>query len=259
VAQRDRPNRTARNVERTPLSSVANFNGLQRFRARLLSWPLPRGAVDDLLDRHIVLNFPEKSLIFRKGAPADVVYWVRAGVVDLISPDSKKGNVLVEVAGPGEMIGFMDIGTKSATRRQIFTARARTRSEIGVLTRERINSVLNKLPPHVLVSLAEHINDWWSEKIERWVKFVRLSAHDRLELALADLAEKCGVRDTHGTLIVPQFSHDDFASMIASSRPMVTRLLAELIAQGRLVRRDRRYVLCERPLAKRSNGARTSS
>jgi CRP-like cAMP-binding protein len=255
VAHRDTPNRTARDVERTPLSTVAKFNGLQRFRARLLSWPLPRGAVDDLLDRHIVLNFPEKSLIFQQGAPGDVIYWVRTGVVDLVSPDSKKGDVLVEVAGPGEMIGFMDLSTKSGTRRQIFTARARTRCEIGVLTRERINSVLDKLPPHILVSLAEHINDWWSEKIERWVKFVRLSARERLESALAELAEKCGVRDTYGTLIVPQFSHDDFAAMIASSRPMVTRLLAELIAQGRLIRRDRRYVLCERPSAKRANGS----
>jgi CRP-like cAMP-binding protein len=179
--------------------------------------------------------------------------------VDLVSPDSRKGDVLVEVAGPGDLLGFMDIGSKSGTRRQIFTARARTRCEIGVLTRERINSVLNKLPAHVLVSLAEHINDWWSEKIEHWVKFMRLSARDRLESALAELSKKCGVHDTLGTLIVPQFSHDDFASMIASSRPLVTRLLAELIAEGRVARRGRRYILCERQLVEGANTPRTAS
>ena len=239
-------NRAARSVRKTPLPNVARPNGLQRLKARLLSWQLPHGSVDDLLDRHMVLNFAEKSLIFQQGAPGDVVYWLRAGLVDVISRDAKRGDVLVEVAGPGDLLGFMDLDAKGDGRRQTFTARARTRCEIGLLTRERISFVLDKLPPNVLVPLAEYINVWWSEKMERWVRFVRLNARERLESVLAELAEKCGVDDTCGTLIVPEFSHEDFASMIACSRPMVTRLLFEMVAQGHLLRRDRRYILCER-------------
>jgi CRP/FNR family cyclic AMP-dependent transcriptional regulator len=245
VAPAETRNRAARRLQKTSLPNVARRNGLQRLKARLLSWPLPHGSVDDLLDRHMVLNFAEKSLIFQQGAPGDVVYWLRAGLVDVISRDAKRGDVLVELAGPGELLGFMDVNAEGDGRSQIFTARARTRCEIGVLTRERISFVLDKLPPDVLVSLAEHINVWWSEKIERWVKFVRLNARERLESVLAELAEKCGVDDTRGRLIVPEFSHEDFASMIASSRPMVTRLLFEMVAQGHLLRRDRRYIICE--------------
>ena len=238
-------NRIARTLQTTPASKVIRPNGLQRLKARLLSWPLPHGSVDDLLDRHMVLNFAEKSLIFQQGALGDVTYWVRGGLVDVIFRDGKKRDVLVEVAGPGELLGFMALDGKVNGRGQIFTARARTRCEIGVLTRERISFVLDRLPPDVLVCLAEHINVWWSEKMERWVKFVRLSARERLESILAELAEKCGVDDAHGRLIVSAFSHDDFASMIASSRPMVTRLLCEMVAQGHLLRRDRRYIICE--------------
>jgi CRP/FNR family cyclic AMP-dependent transcriptional regulator len=244
-------NRIVRTFRTAPASKFATSNGLQRLKARLLSWPLPRGSVDDLLDRHMVLDFAEKSLIFQQGAPGDVIYWVRGGLVDVIFQDVKKRDLLVEVDGPGDLLGFRDLDADGDLRRQMFTARARTRCEIGVLTRERISFVLDKLPPDVLVSLAEHINLWWSERMERWVKFVRLSARERLESVLAELAEKCGVDDAHGRLIVSPFSHDDFASMIASSRPMVTRLLSEMVAQGRLLRRDRRYIICE--------GSQTSS
>jgi CRP-like cAMP-binding protein len=232
-------------IKTQPVLKLARANGLQLLRAKLLRWPLPHGSVDELLDQHMVLNIPEKSLIFQRGAPGDVIYWVRGGLVDVIFQDEKKREVLVEVTGPGEFIGFMDVDTEGDCRRQIFTARARTRCEIGVLTRERIGAVLEKLPPHVLVSLADQINIWWSERMERWVKFVGLSARERLESVLAELAEKCGVDDAHGRLIVSLFSHEELASMIASSRPMVTRLLSEMIAQGRVFRRNRRYIVCD--------------
>lgn len=234
-------------VPATPALKAARLNGLQRLKAHLLRWPLPHGSVDDLLDRHMVLNFAEKSLIFRQGAHGDVIYWVRSGLVDVIFRDSKSREFLVEVAAPGEFIGFMDLDVKSDSRRQIFTARARTRCEIGVITRERISVVLETLPTDVLLSLAEHINMWWSQKLERWLKFVRLDARERLESVLAELAEKCGVDDAHGRLIVSLLSHEDLASMVACSRPMVTRLLSEMISQGRLLRRDRRYILCGGP------------
>jgi CRP-like cAMP-binding protein len=235
--------RIARNIGRRSASKVGKPNSFQRVRASLLGWQLPHGAVDDLLDHHPVLNFKEKSAIFRQGAPADVLYWVRAGLVDLISPDAKK-DILVEVAGPGELLGFMDIDENGGDRRQIFAAHARTRCEIGVISRERVASVWDKLPPEVLLTLADHINDWWSEKMERWARFVRLSGRERLETVLAELGEKCGVEDARGKLIAPTFSHADFASMIASSRPMVSRLLSEMVVEGHILRRDRHYLLC---------------
>src|SRR5258707_4821849 len=57
---------------------------------------------------------------------------------------------------------------------------------------------------------------------------------ERLETVLRDLAQKFGVRDSRGTLLIPKFGHADFAEMIGSSRPMVSRLIAEMIANRRL-------------------------
>jgi CRP/FNR family transcriptional regulator len=228
------------------LSAASEPTGLRRLSGRLVNWGLSLDTADDLLNSHTVITVGPNSCVFRDGATADVLYWVRSGLVDLVFSDETAGNLLIDVVGPGELLGFVDVsGTNGSC--QIFTARARTRCEIGVLARERIGQLCEKLKPETLVSLGEQINGWWSEKIERWLKFVHLSAHDRLQLVLAELAEKFGVDDAHGKLIVPEFSHEDLASMILASRPMVTRLLAHMIARGHVLRRGARYVLCRDP------------
>jgi CRP/FNR family transcriptional regulator, cyclic AMP receptor protein len=240
-------NGTHRNIRNLVRSAIAMPTGLQRFKAFLQACSLSANVIDDFLQRHMMVSFPKNAFIFRQGTPGDVIYWVKAGLVDVLCSDSRRGNLIVEIATPGDLLGFMDFVDASVGCRQMFDARARTRCEIGILTRDRIDLALAQLSAEALVSLGEHINDWWSEKIKYWVKFAALSARERLELVLSRLGEKCGVDDIGGTLIVPEFSHEDFALMIASSRPMVSRLLAAMVAEGRLLRRHRRYILCKAP------------
>ena len=240
-------NGTRRSTRNLLQSVIAKPTGLQRFKAVLLASSLPMDVIDDFLQQHMTVIFPKNTFIFNNGTPGDVIYWVRAGFVDVLSRDPQKGNLIIEIATSGDLLGFMDFVDPGSGCRQIFDARARTRCEIGLLTRDRIDLALQQLSPADLVSLGEHINDWWSEKIEYWVKFLALSARERLELVLTRLGEKCGVHDTLGTLIAPKFSHEDFALMIGSSRPMVSRLLTEMEAQGRLSLRDRRYILHKAP------------
>ena len=66
---------------------------------------------------------------------------------------------------------------------------------------------------------------------------------ERLETVLHDLARKFGVKESRGTLLIPEFGHADFAEMIGSSRPMVSRLIAEMIANHRLAYDDRHYIV----------------
>jgi CRP-like cAMP-binding protein len=60
---------------------------------------------------------------------------------------------------------------------------------------------------------------------------------------LRDLAQKFGVREARGTLLIPEFGHADFAEMIGSSRPMVSRLIAEMIANHRLAYDGKHYIV----------------
>ncbi len=216
--------------------------GQQRLRARLMDWSLPLDLFDDLLDRHIVVNLPRNTLIFQRGAFADVVCWLKAGLVDILYRQGEKEEILVDIATPGDILGFADF-LDTGNRRQLFDARARTRCEIGIVTRDRISLALSKLSPESLVALAEKINGWWAENLEHWAKFYRMDTRERLACVFDRLAETCGAEVASGTLIVPELSHRDFALLTGSSRPLVTRMLAEMVAQGHLTRRERQYIL----------------
>jgi len=62
---------------------------------------------------------------------------------------------------------------------------------------------------------------------------------------LAELGRKFGVPDGEGLLLTFEPTHSDLAEMIGSSRPVVGRVLSELIADGELGRRDRKYILLQ--------------
>ena len=72
-----------------------------------------------------------------------------------------------------------------------------------------------------------------------------MSFKERLELVFKELARKFGVHDSRGILLTPELAHADFADMIGSSRPMVTRLMANMTKQGLLLRQGKRFILCQ--------------
>ena len=75
--------------------------------------------------------------------------------------------------------------------------------------------------------------------------FLGLSYRERIEIVLAELGRKFGVPDGEGLLLTFEPTHSDLAEMIGSSRPVVGRVLSELIADGELGRRDRKYILLQ--------------
>ena len=45
------------------------------------------------------------------------------------------------------------------------------------------------------------------------------------------------------TILIPELGHEHLAEMIGCSRPMVSRMIAELVDAGLLARRGKQYVL----------------
>jgi hypothetical protein len=60
---------------------------------------------------------------------------------------------------------------------------------------------------------------------------------------LAQLGRKFGAPDDDGIALTFEPAHGDLAEMIGCSRPMVSRLMADLIEQGEIARRGRLYIL----------------
>ena len=208
------------------------------------------------IEAHLIpVTFEKGAVVFLRGTSADLVFWVLKGLVKLYLPTGESSRTLVDLARPGDLIGFVnEIASKG--RYQVLEAQALTRCSIGLLSREHMARLLNKLDHETVVRLLEQFNTAWSRLFVRYVAFIGSSFRERLEQVLYSLGERFGATDKRGILLVPELSHEDLAEMIGSSRPMVSKLIADMCAEGLLERSEkRRFILRPKPALASSSSA----
>src|SRR5882757_3110770 len=215
----------------------------ERLLSKLLAMGLPRAAATTLLQRYMVVRYPKGAELFTKGSPADVVFAVLSGVVKVHGCKPGSDPVLIELAGPGDLVGYADYTDASGERSQLFDATALSNCCVALFTRHHIMAVLKTLEPDALLRFAESINSTWSAVAYRYASFLGMSLRQRLEVVLAELAERFGVPDARGTLLLPELAQEEIAQMIGSSRPMVSKLVTEMMENGILLKQGRRHIL----------------
>jgi CRP-like cAMP-binding protein len=209
---------------------------------------LPPSLTDEFINHHTRLSYAKDALIFTQGAPADVLFYVLNGVVKIYCPVGDGERVLLRLAGPGDLLGNIDFLDSGEHRKQLFEAQTLTRCSLALLTREHLRRSVEMLDSKHLVRLLESLNSAWSSVAHWYAMFLGLSLRERLEAVFRDLATRFGVKDKRGILVLPELSQIDFAEMIQSSRPMVSRLITDMIEAKALERRGRQYVVTERLL-----------
>jgi CRP/FNR family cyclic AMP-dependent transcriptional regulator len=239
-----RPSSLPRSNGRASESSLGG-EGYQKLRTKLIAHGLPETVADELIEHHTPVNYPKGSMIFLQGAPTDLIYWVSSGLVDIICPDPEGGQIQTSLLGSGDIFGFVEFSDSRGNPAQAFQARARTAVQLGLITRDRVSKVLGRLEPPLLVHLLGEITAAWGSFTHCCAQFLGMNYSERLETVLRDLAQKFGARESRGTLLIPEFGHADFAEMIGSSRPMVSRLIAEMIVNKRLAYDGKHYVVLD--------------
>jgi CRP/FNR family transcriptional regulator, cyclic AMP receptor protein len=215
----------------------------RRAQELLSQWDVPPEFMAELIEHRASATFLKGDTIFQQGSTANVGYWVLTGLVKVYFPLMDGSRVVVRVAGPGDFVGVIDCMGTSARRVQAFEAEAMTKVSVAIFTRDHVLAMLKTMSPASLVALLEDVNTTWSEMFSWCAKFLGLSLHDRLQWIFQYLASRYGVRDSRGILLTIELSHDDLAEMIGSSRPMVSRLIAESMGRGELARQGKHYIL----------------
>jgi len=206
---------------------------------------LDRQVVTELISGSTSVKYDKGSRPFLTGMRADNLLVILAGVVKVYAPQSNARRFLVQLAGPGEVIGFPDFLDGKGDRKHVFEAEAFTTCSISLVPRQRVMKYLNELDSGTLVSLIEQFNSLWSGIAHRYASMMSLSYRERAELILRELAEEFGVRDDRGVLINLEFGHEEWAEMVGCSRPMIGRLFAEMVNEGTLTRAGKRYILSQ--------------
>jgi CRP-like cAMP-binding protein len=214
-----------------------------QFEAQLLSWRVPPGIVREILEYHSNLSYAPGAMIFCQGAPADIIFWVVKGLVKESCPGPSGNRIMVQLATAGDLIGGADQVNEKGQWIRRFEAQAMSKCVIAMVTRQRVRDLLTSLDSATLLEVTERMNSAWSGRVQYYATLLAMSFRERLELMLAQLGRKFGAPDDEGIALTFAPAHGELAEMIGCSRPMVSRLMADLIKQSEVARRGRLYIL----------------
>jgi CRP/FNR family transcriptional regulator, cyclic AMP receptor protein len=227
-------------------ASRQHEEGFTILRTSLNSLKLPLDLVDELIERHIAVSFEKGALAFCEGNTDGMIACILSGYVKVYCPVGDGNRTLVRLAGPGEIIGYSDYLDEKGRNARLFEVQVASKCTLALFNRDHVARLLANLPTENLISILAALNTFWSENLRVFTTLLNLPFWDRLTTVLTDLAKRAGVRDAEGIILIPEIFHEDLAEMIGCSRPMVSRLIAQMVDSGLLARRGKQYVLLKR-------------
>ncbi|MGA2410297.1 MAG: Crp/Fnr family transcriptional regulator [Candidatus Binataceae bacterium] len=220
-------------------------DGEERLKQRLERCGLPREAIAALFSRYTVVRYPKGSPLLVKGSAADVILAVFSGIVKVYCAGWGATRVLVELAGPGDLAGYSNLADPAGGRPLKFEAEALTSASVALFTRDHLLRVLRELGAGTLLAVTETINSQWSSLVHRYAHYLVMSLRERLDDVLAEVGRRFGTRIDKGVLLLPELGQGALAEMIGGSRPMVSKLLAEMAIEGVIAHEGRHYILLD--------------
>lgn len=215
-------------------------------RSSLSRLNLPADLVDELISRHIAVAFEKGALAFCEGNTDGMIACILSGYVKVYCPVGDGNRTLVRLAGPGEIIGYPDYIDEKGRNARLFEVQVASKSTLALFNRDHVARLLADLSTENLISILASLNTFWSENLRFFTTLLNLPFRDRLTIVLSDLAKRAGVRDSQGVILIPEVFHEDLAEMIGCSRPMVSRLISQMVESGLLARRGKQYVLLKK-------------
>jgi CRP/FNR family transcriptional regulator, cyclic AMP receptor protein len=180
------------------------------------------------------MTLPAAATLLFEGDLSDRVVVVVAGAVRVFATASNGREVLVTVAGPGEILGEM-----SAVDGQTHSASVNTLEEADVVLVPAASfRALMQRNPRVSFAVATRLTRELRHNLQQRVGIEALDVPTRLAQAIVALADRLDVRD--GKIELP-VSQRELAESCGASREAVTKALATFRNRG-WVSTDRRSI-----------------
>ena len=216
---------------------VLNVTTLRRLRA--LSWASDR-QLEQLIAHMPLRRVERRTVLFTEGTQSDAVYLLVSGVIKLSLRSLEGEDILVSLISPGELFGITALmpGMQRAFRSEAFSD-----CWVGTIRPEPfVNTLLGTPFADFSAMMGSTVNRWFT-LLYRYAHFQGLNLRQRLALALLELAQKFGVQDDRGTILILQLTHEDLADLIGASRQKVTEHMKELERQQLILRDGRKLIV----------------
>ncbi|NOZ70830.1 MAG: Crp/Fnr family transcriptional regulator [Chloroflexi bacterium] len=175
--------------------------------------------------------YPKDSYLFFQGDPPEALYIVWKGRVKLVRHTDHGRDVVMEVLGPGQLIGEMAIFDGRP-----YSMTAVTLEEVAVVSIARVDffAILKRFPPVSLGVISE-----LSRRLRVTNELVRSLAVDRVEqriartlLRLAGLAGRPYNSQPNSILIDMALTRQDIAEMTGTTVETAIRVMSRFRKQG---------------------------
>ncbi|MFN8624818.1 MAG: Crp/Fnr family transcriptional regulator [Candidatus Binatia bacterium] len=197
---------------------------------------LPTDALADFQRAGVVAVYKPRQVVFSEGTPAMGLYIVCQGAVKLYHSDRFGREHILEVAGPGAVLGELSLDDNQTIS---VSAETLVDAQLCFLARERLVTFLQKHPAmgvRVVIALSNEL-----AAARRKVRDLALKgAESRLAGLLVQLARANG-DPTSGQRVPLHYTRREVAEMIGVSTETAIRLFGKL-KQRHAISTDRREI-----------------
>lgn len=202
---------------------------------------LPTEELGSLRDAGSFLLYKPRQVVFSEGGPCSALYLVCRGAVKLYCSDRFGREHIVDVAGPGSVLGELPLDSDQPLS---VSAEAIAETQLCVLGRERLAALLGK-QPSIGLRLLEALSSELAMTRRKVRDLALKSAESRLAGLLIQLAGHTPEGSLEPQISVP-YTRREIAEMIGVSTETAIRLLSGL-KEKRVVETSGRRIVIKDP------------
>jgi CRP/FNR family cyclic AMP-dependent transcriptional regulator len=197
--------------------------------------------VDDatlLTDHSITRSYPANTMLITEGDHSDSLYVILEGEVKVFVSDENGKEAILNLMGPGEYFGELALLDDSPRSASVMTI---VPTKVMIISKQDFKNCLSSNP-----ELAYNLIRLLIQQVRSLTDSVKnlslMDVYGRVAHTLLDLA-----KEKDGKQIIEQrLTHQDIASMVGSSREMVSRILKDLSTGGYITVNKNQIVINEK-------------
>ncbi len=187
-----------------------------------------------------VTTVEERKVIFDENNVPESVHILLSGVAGITCRNRKGQRRLVIIVAPGMIPGFP--GPVNGINYD-FRCEALTSCQIGRIDLETFIQISLGIESIDFKRMAFNYLGRWNLVQLRCSNFMGCTLKERLALALIELSEDFGIRDSEGLRLGLSTRHSDLAELVGASRPRVTEHLSQFEKDRLIARKDHQLIV----------------
>ncbi len=193
--------------------------------------------LDALISFGTTRKYKKNTLIIHQGDETDSLYIVEAGKMKVFIEDESGRELILKILLEGDSFGELALFGGFARSANV---QALTDSSALVISKGSFMDYLQR-NPHISLEMMKALADMVRETTDELGTIALSDVYGRL----VHILEKYAFQQDDMTL-VPRFTHREIASMIGSSREMVSKILKDLENGEYILLGDKHYVLAKK-------------